>query len=961
MRGTELTHAEKAAALAEAKARGLPPGWDVTLDKRKRRKWIAPNGRSCDSIPKALTMSVEMGMLPPDTFIPHPPPKRKRGRPPGKAKRGRPPKQSNGNRSQQQQQQQQPILDLTKTEEELEAERQELARQWKKHKSQGQKMKPPKKKKRKELSIEMQEEEDEVAMDAAPHSEDEESVEEEDEEEEEMEPPTDPETTLQPTWSHLTTVHWDPNSAPGRKVGWFVRVSDDKTGEWYDGRILRYDPCTHKHKIQFAKGKTRSYEKANDKDGSVWIHLRMEDGIQIASQLVWARVKGYAWWPAMVMDSDLHPYREGYRAVEFIGSGEVATLRVGPETLRPFVRGQIDSIIAKNKKKRNANAIQLALTEEAKIQQVRNEAAKYYARQAFAMSCSVSVGGFMGKKVQLFRSDVNYPYGETVVGKVKQYSPSLGKWLVVYEYSDQARKKYEASWVNLKSKEHKVRILDKGAKGSPPKPPGDIDLIPFLVGFQLPPQLDDDDEDDDDIGGGGSGGGGGNSSSNRKKKSDDPEEGTDEYLAQALEQRCHGCTDYWKKGDTKIECKTCQSSFHLGCANPPLTPDAYQKLHKSGEPYVCSRCIPCKGCYQHDIAFGSHVHAPPPTLSIEEDDDEKLHLCSMCTKAYGKGQFCPNCAHSWDDDHFQHVQRQIRWQQAHKPKKRGRKRKSHPDDPNGASSGGGGSGMDWLNYTAPAVVHNEDPLPQGAKVNPTWYHAETGQWGYTEVDMLTCDSCKLWVHAGCAGLDEDEYEETSDGKHPIYSTEFLCKVCCKQRCLNLIQGMQHEDNMLLFAEPVSEKVAPNYLDMIKRPMDLQTMLVQARKHNYKNYAWVRELFELMVINALTFNRPHTPFWKEAKRFYQACLDNVFKGIGKAAPPGKYEDRIQDSFAKAEKAKKLEQDRVQEDKSTEKKDLVAGAKVSTVTLPSLREKPFGVQSCVPSRDVKIKPTDAYFTS
>eukprot|EP00526_Cylindrotheca_closterium_P003276 CAMPEP_0113651638 /NCGR_PEP_ID=MMETSP0017_2-20120614/27536_1 /TAXON_ID=2856 /ORGANISM="Cylindrotheca closterium" /LENGTH=1571 /DNA_ID=CAMNT_0000564345 /DNA_START=1 /DNA_END=4716 /DNA_ORIENTATION=- /assembly_acc=CAM_ASM_000147 len=538
----------------------------------------------------------------------------------------------------------------------------------------------------------------------------------------------------------------------------------------------------------------------------------------------------------------------------------------------------------------------------------------------------------MGKKVQLFRSDVNYPYGETVVGRVKQYSPAMGKWLVAYEYSDQARKKYEASWVNLKSKEHKVRILDKAAKGSAPKPPKDLDLLPFLVGFH-PPEAEGD-----------------------GKKSDDPEEGTDEYLAQAMVQRCHGCTEYWKKGDTKIECTLCQSSFHLGCTNPPLSPDAYQKLRKSGEPYVCSRCIPCKGCYQHDVAFGCHLHAPPPTLSIDEDDhEEKLHLCSMCTKAYGKGQFCPNCAHAWDDEHFQHVQRQIRWQQAHKPKKRGRKRKN-PDD---LSSNAGG--LDWQNYTAPAVVQNEDPLPPGAKVNPHWYHAETAQWGYTEVDMLTCDSCKLWVHAGCAELDEEEYEETSDGKHPIYSTEFLCKMCCKQRCLELIQGMQHEDNMLLFAEPVSEKVAPNYLDVIKRPMDLQTMLVQARKQNYKNYAWVREMFELMVLNALTFNRPHSPFWKEAKRFYEACLDNVFKSIGTAAPPGKYEDRIHANFVKAEKAKKLEEDRVQEDKSTEKKDLVAGAKVSTVTLPSLREKPVGVQSCVPSREVKIKTTDAYFTS
>lgn len=186
-------------------------------------------------------------------------------------------------------------------------------------------------------------------------------------------------------------------------------------------------------------------------------------------------------------------------------------------------------------------------------------------------------------------------------------------------------------------------------------------------------------------------------------------------------------------------------------------------------------------------------------------------------------------------------------------------------------------------------------------------------------------------------------------------------MCCRQRSLDIIQGLQREDNMMLFAEPVSDNVAPNYLDVIKNPMDLQTMLVQAGATEYKNYAWVRENFELMVLNALTFNRPHTAFWKEAKRFHKACLDNVFKSIGKAAPAGKYAYDIQENYEGAKTLKKLEEDRVQEDKSTEKKDLVAGNKVAIVTLPVLREKPCDLASCVPYHAVSLKPTDAYFSS
>ena len=186
----------------------------------------------------------------------------------------------------------------------------------------------------------------------------------------------------------------------------------------------------------------------------------MEDGIQIATKMVWAHVKGYAWWPAMVMESDFHTVREGSVSVEFFGSSESATVRDSPESLRPFENGRVDPVIQKNKKKRNANAVALAMEEEEKIQETRNQAAKFYAEKAFQMARHYG-NQYLGKRVQIFRSDVNYPYGDTVVGKVKQYSPSQKKWLVAYELSDKVRKKYDASWVNLQSKEHKVRVLDK--------------------------------------------------------------------------------------------------------------------------------------------------------------------------------------------------------------------------------------------------------------------------------------------------------------------------------------------------------------------------------------------------------------------------------------------------------------------------------------------------------------------
>ena len=736
--------------------------------------------------------------------------------------------------------------------------------------------------------------------------------EDDDDEEEEMDPPTDPETTLDVGQSHLFTVHWDPNCPAGRKIGWKIRIADGNS-DWKDGRIVRYDPCSHKHKIQFTE-KGRSGDRV-DQENCSWVHLRMEDGIQIATRMVWAHVKGYAWWPAMVMESDTNPAKEGYVHVEFFGPGEVAHLRDNPECVRHFENGMVDGVIAKHKKKRNAAAVAAAIEEEVTIQTTRNQAARYYAIKAFHFVRDRG-NDYLGRRIQVFRADVNYPYGDTVTGIVRQYSATQKKWLVSYDMSNKGRKKHDASWINLLARETKLRVLDKKSKDEP----DDIDLVPFMAGFKY---------------------------SGETIK--DPEEGTDAYMAELLEKRCRGCVAYWKSSDTRLTCNECNGSFHLGCADPPFTTEAWQRLAKGGNVWVCAKCTPCRGCYQNDIAFGSHPQPIPQSLSFPEG--ESLDLCSMCIKAYEKGQYCPNCAHSWDDEHFQHVQRQIRWQQAHRPKRRGRKRKKELEDPTLAP--------DFLSFTAPATIHFEEPLPLGATVNPAWYHPETSQWGYTEVDMLTCDDCGLWVHAGCAGLDEDEYEQTSNGDHPIYSKEFLCRICCRKRCKEIIQKLQENDSMLLFAEPVSDRVAPNYHDIIKNPMDLQTMLQRAEREEYNNYAWVRENFELMILNALTFNRYHTKFWNEAKRYHKACLSSVFSKFGRAAPPGKYESSINANYSKATEAKQMEEDRVQEDRSVEKKDLVAGAQVATVTLPDLRAEPPDQASCLPFTELKIKPVDAYF--
>jgi len=298
-----MTPEEKRAALAEAKTRGLPDGWKVELDKRKRRKWIAPNNRSCDSIPKALAISIELGMLPADTILPKAPPRRKRGRPPKQAankllnrkkegrKRGRKPKVSldltqpiEGDNSTENDDEEDG--ELSQSEDEIEEPSKKMQHSAKSKKRKGNKPVVTDKD-----GPSNQEEDGDEGKDEE-HATDEEK-------ETEIEEPTDPETSLDYGASYLRTVHWDPVSPACKKIGWRIRIADDKHGDWKVGRIVRYDPCTHKHKMKFVD-KARAVDKV-DHENCAWLYLRMEEGVQISTRLVWAHVKGYAWWPAMVM------------------------------------------------------------------------------------------------------------------------------------------------------------------------------------------------------------------------------------------------------------------------------------------------------------------------------------------------------------------------------------------------------------------------------------------------------------------------------------------------------------------------------------------------------------------------------------------------------------------------------------------------------------------------------------
>jgi hypothetical protein len=823
------------------------------------------------------------------------------------------------------------------------------------------------------------------------------SEEEEDEEEAEEErddltivkegPPAedmDPERSLDPKFHKKappSTVHWDPTDRDGKRIGWKVRIevptasastgtasasaaaaaapaaASGKNGRWLHGRVVRYDPYTRKHKIQF-DGKLPPTHKGTGSNGnsssSCWIWLRnVQHNLQLATRIVWAHVKGYAWWPALVVESlqGSGRVREGYVSVEFFGSSETATLRDAAECIRPFSISSIDDVVAKHKKKRNARAYQLACEEYHAIRSVRNEASLCYAERALewarigtagsgtagsgASAASVARGPLVGRRVEVHRTDVNYPYGDTVNATVRKYSFHQKKWLLSYDYSAKTKTKYEASWINLGGKKEcaSLRILDDAGDKK------DLAaLVPFVVGFEAASAGTGDGQDD-------------------AAKDDDEQQTMVEgessprqtEMAALLSERCRGCVEYWKKEDFKVQCRECQAEYHVGCADPPLGMEAWQRMIRDDADYVCSKCVTCRGCYQRDVCYGCHAKSPqPPTLTYPRG--EPLNLCFACTAAYDEARYCPNCAHSWDHDRYEKQHSQLEYAGALYRVK-------------GKLSGASGHGPVADTALPPKLgsFSGDEVIPRGAKVDPSFFHPESTEWGFSEVEMLVCDNCDVWVHAGCSGLTEDEYNLTSDGKHPIYSKEFLCRMCCRNRCKQLIELLNNEDKHSLFAAPVTEKMAPNYRDVIKNPMDLETMLQRAVGEEYLNYSWVRDMFELMVLNALTFNRASSAVWHEAKRYYRECLSSVFAKRGKAAPPGKYSAAVKNCFEQVEEERKKEEDRVQVDETVEKKDLVAGSLAASVTLPSLRDSPPDQSSCLAFAEIKLEPLDAFFCS
>ncbi|KAG5830538.1 hypothetical protein ANANG_G00311730 [Anguilla anguilla] len=81
----------------------------------------------------------------------------------------------------------------------------------------------------------------------------------------------------------------------------------------------------------------------------------------------------------------------------------------------------------------------------------------------------------------------------------------------------------------------------------------------------------------------------------------------------------------------------------------------------------------------------------------------------------------------------------------------------------------------------------------------------------------------------------------------------------------VLNQLQEKDQARIFAQPVSVKEVPDYLDHIKRPMDFSTMRRRVEAQGYRGLDEFEDDFNLIVANCMKYNAKDTVFYRAAVR------------------------------------------------------------------------------------------------
>lgn len=127
-----------------------------------------------------------------------------------------------------------------------------------------------------------------------------------------------------------------------------------------------------------------------------------------------------------------------------------------------------------------------------------------------------------------------------------------------------------------------------------------------------------------------------------------------------------------------------------------------------------------------------------------------------------------------------------------------------------------------------------------------------------------------------------ERREPREGREPKEAA--YCTPELKMKMMDLIQSIMRKDVHMIFAEPVTDMIAPGYSTYITEPMDLSTMQVKVQRGEYTALKQLKADADMMCRNCMVYNSPDTIFYKEALKI-QSYINTLFgekRGVLKEA-------------------------------------------------------------------------------
>ncbi|RLN95890.1 hypothetical protein BBJ28_00015401 [Nothophytophthora sp. Chile5] len=367
-----------------------------------------------------------------------------------------------------------------------------------------------------------------------------------------------------------------------------------------------------------------------------------------------------------------------------------------------------------------------------------------------------------------------------------------------------------------------------------------------------------------------------------------------------------------------VVCAKCDRRYHATCCDPPYAPislvnpeDGEVLVSDLKMPFVCSECTSCVGCHRQR----QHEDSTSSDEQLEERDEPETKrrrtnkatvepeqrwaqwrlplqaaaLCGKCVPFYETKRFCAVCHLVLDDeslatsvelltcstcDHWVHADCE--------------------PDPNPAFHAFKSNADFALDVIADVPDISLNPSRTGDNMEVTDdSSAATGEGDNESIASLKTpigsrspseDRESLSNGKSSTGKDDGGFKPAKKVDEAFaYGLRFTttydpkalhkyeCLTCRKLRMLHVLQRLVNEDKIDLFKEPVTKAIAPTYFDVIKAPMDLSTMQqkILAGEYSSVNFREFRDDFELMCLNAVTFNSKERDFliWREAWRFY----------------------------------------------------------------------------------------------